>query len=87
MGFNLAFKGLIAQHVSSDTPLIIRSLKTVKPEAAITVFDLLMMSGVSLETCSAIKNIGIINSTTRPHHVAYFYKICRVCHPFELKTP
>jgi hypothetical protein len=23
----------------------------VKPEAAITVFDLLMMSGVSLETC------------------------------------
>jgi len=65
---------LIAQHVSSDTPLIIRSSKTViaasgftyvcgcrpldrqpqtyvKPEAAITVFELLMMSGVSLETC------------------------------------
>ena len=76
---------LIAQHVSSDTPLIIRSSKTViaasgftyvcgcrqlsllshdsgrqpqtyvKPEAAITVFELLMMSGVSLETCWAIK--------------------------------
>ena len=27
----------------------------VKPEAAITVFELLMMSGVSLETCWAIK--------------------------------
>ena len=27
----------------------------VKPEAAITVFELLMMSGVSLETCRAIK--------------------------------
>jgi hypothetical protein len=32
-------------------PLIIRSSKTVKPEAAITVFELLMMSDVSLETC------------------------------------
>jgi hypothetical protein len=28
--------------------------KYVKPEAAITVFELLMMSGVSLETCLAI---------------------------------
>jgi len=27
----------------------------VKPEAAITVFELLMMSGLSLETCCAIK--------------------------------
>ena len=27
----------------------------VKPEAAISVFELLMMSGVSLETCLAIK--------------------------------
>jgi len=27
----------------------------VKPEAAITVFELLMMSGVSLETCRTIK--------------------------------
>ena len=26
----------------------------VKPEAAITVFELFMMSGVSLETCCAI---------------------------------
>jgi hypothetical protein len=79
---NLLFQCfLIAQHVSSDTPLIIRSSKTVnaasgftdifgcwpqqwlshrrgrqpktyvKPEAAITVFELLMMSNVSLETC------------------------------------
>jgi hypothetical protein len=54
---------LIAQHVMSDTPIIIKSSKTVtavsgrkpqtyvKPEAAIAVFELLMMSGVSLETC------------------------------------
>ena len=65
---------LIAQHVLSDTSLIIRSSKTVfaasglhtsvvaglcqrpatrdicKPEAANTVFELLMMSDVSLET-------------------------------------
>jgi len=27
----------------------------VKPEAAITVFELLMMSGLSLKTCRAIK--------------------------------
>jgi hypothetical protein len=27
----------------------------VKPEVAVTVFELLMMSGVSLETCCAIK--------------------------------
>jgi hypothetical protein len=75
----------MAQHVSNDTPLIIKSSKTViaasgfthgcgcrqlswlrhdscrqpqmyvKPEAAITVFELLMMSGMSLETCWAIK--------------------------------
>jgi len=57
MGFNPAFKGLIAQHVSSKTPLIInhdscRQPQTyITPEAAITVFELLMMSGVSLETC------------------------------------
>jgi hypothetical protein len=48
---------LIAEHVSSETPLIInldicRQPQTyVTPEAAITVFELLMMSGVSLETC------------------------------------
>jgi hypothetical protein len=55
---------LIAQHVSSDTPLIIRSSKTViaasgfrqpqtyvKPEAAITVFELLLKGSVSPKTC------------------------------------
>jgi hypothetical protein len=72
---------LIAQHVSGDTPLIMRRSKTViaasgftyvfgcqllqwlshcnswqpktyvKPETAITVFELLMMDGVSPETC------------------------------------
>jgi hypothetical protein len=76
--YNLLFQCfLIAQRVSSDTPLIIRNSRTViaaysytyvcgcrqcrqtqtyiKLEAAIAVFELLMMSGVSLETCSAIK--------------------------------
>jgi len=79
---NLLFQCfLIAQHVSGDTPPIIRSSKPVitasgftyifgcqplrwlshrsgrqpkiyvKPEAAITVFELLMMGGVSPETC------------------------------------
>jgi len=72
---------LTAQHVSGDTPPIIRSSKTViaasgftyvfgcqplrwlslgsrrqpktyvKPEAAITVFELLIMGGVPPETC------------------------------------
>ena len=48
----------------SDTPLIIRSSKTVKPEAAITVFELLMMSGVSLKHVEQLRNTGITNSTT-----------------------
>jgi len=55
---------LNAQHVSSGTPLIIRSLSCplnlgngrsqyghIKPEAADTVLELLMMNGVPLETC------------------------------------
>jgi hypothetical protein len=42
----------MAQHVSGDTPPIIKSSKTyVKPEAEITVFELLMMGGMSPETC------------------------------------
>jgi hypothetical protein len=32
----------------------------VKPEAANTIFELLTMSDVSLETCWAIRNVGII---------------------------
>ena len=87
---------LIAQHVSSDTSLIVRSSKTVfaasglhtsvvagrwqrpattdvcKLEAANTVFELLTMSDVSLETCWAIRNTGIINSNTWSHLVCYF---------------
>jgi len=76
---------LISQHVSGNTPPIVRSTKTaiaasgftyivgcsplrwlthhsgrqpkmnVKPEAAITVFELLTMGVVSPETCWAIK--------------------------------
>jgi hypothetical protein len=62
--------------------LIIRSSKTVfaswqpqtyvKPEAANTVFELLIMSDVSLETCSAIRNVGIINSNIWLLLVGYF---------------
>jgi hypothetical protein len=47
---NLLFqRSLIAQHVSAVSGL--QPQTYVKPEAAITVFELLMMSGVSLETC------------------------------------
>ena len=43
----------VARNMSHDS---CRQPQTyVKPEAAITVFELLMMSGVSLETCWAIK--------------------------------
>jgi hypothetical protein len=35
--------------------------------------ELLMMSGVPLETCWAFLNGGIINSITRLHLVGYFY--------------
>jgi hypothetical protein len=47
----------------------------VKPEAAITVFKLLMMGGVSPKHVEQLKNIGIINSTTRSHLVGSFYEI------------
>jgi hypothetical protein len=46
----------------------------VKPEAAITVFELLMMGGLSPEYVEQLRNIGIINSTTRLHLVGYFYE-------------
>jgi hypothetical protein len=36
MGFNSEFKGLIAQHVSGDTPPIIRSSKTVNTASGFT---------------------------------------------------
>jgi len=45
----------------------------VKPEAAITVFELLMMSGASLKPVEELRNIGIINYATRSHPVGYFY--------------
>jgi len=83
MGFNSGFKGLKAQHVSSGTPLIIRSSNYLQPLVYIRMWwqavvkpewlrrdygrspyayvnqrlqiqlELLMMSGVPLETCWA----------------------------------
>ena len=50
----------------------------VKPEAAITVFELLMVSG-ALKHVERL-NIGIINSTTWSHLVGYFYMICVMMH-------
>jgi len=44
----------------------------VKPEAASAVLELLMMSGVSLETRWASHKHGIINSDTLLHLVGYF---------------
>jgi len=47
----------------------------VKPEVAITVFELLMVGGVSSETVEQLRNIGIISSTTQSHLVGSFYEI------------
>jgi hypothetical protein len=44
-----------------------RPKKNVKPEAAITVFELLMMGGVSPKHVEQLRNIEIINSTTLFH--------------------
>jgi hypothetical protein len=52
----------------------------VKQEAAITVFELLMMSGVPFETFEQLRNIGIINPTARSHLVGYFYTIYIIMH-------
>jgi len=46
MGFNSGFKGLKMKASPTSQPQTY-----VKPEAAITVFELLMMRVVSLETC------------------------------------
>jgi hypothetical protein len=47
------------QHLDLHTFVVASSCRQpqtyVNPEAAITVFELLMMGGVSLKTCSAIK--------------------------------
>jgi hypothetical protein len=51
-----------------------------KPEAANTVFGLLMMGDMSLETCWAIRSTGIINSNTWSHLVGYFYIIYIMMH-------
>jgi hypothetical protein len=47
----------------------------VKLEAAITVFELLMMSGVSLKTCWAIKKHWNNKLYYRSHLVGYFYEM------------
>jgi len=92
--YNLLFQCLpTAQRVSSDTPFIIRSSKTViaaygftyvcgcpqmyvKPEAAITVFELLMMSGVSLETRWAVdKHWNNKFEYAKLHLIGYFCMI------------
>jgi hypothetical protein len=52
----------------------------LKPEAAVTVFELLLMGGVSPETRWAIKNNGIINSTAKSHLVGSFYEIYITIH-------
>jgi hypothetical protein len=46
----------------------------VNPEASITVFELLMMGGVSLEHVEQLRHTGIINSTTWSHLVGSFYE-------------
>jgi hypothetical protein len=39
-----------------------------------------MMGGVSPETCSALRNIGIINSSTQLHRVGSFCEIYVTMH-------
>jgi predicted DCC family thiol-disulfide oxidoreductase YuxK len=52
----------------------------VKPEAVITVFELLMMSGVSLETYSAIKKHWNNKFYYTVAFFGYFYTICIMIH-------
>jgi len=52
----------------------------VKQEAAIKVFELLMMDGVSPKHVEQLRNIGIIHSTTRSHLVGSFYEIYVTMH-------
>jgi len=60
----------------------------VKPEASdntdiqpkITVFELLIMGAVSRKHVEQLKNIGLINSTTRLHLVGSFYEIYITMH-------
>jgi hypothetical protein len=60
----------------------------VKPEVAITVFELLMVSCVSLETRSVIKKYWIINSTTRSRFlvISISFTVIHIFSPFEHKT-
>jgi len=46
----------------------------VKPEAAITIFELLMMGGQPKHV-EQLRNTGIINYTTQFHLVGSFYEI------------
>ena len=102
MGFNSAFKGLKAQHVSNGIPLIVRSSKLYlhplvymytcgdrpfptqtwqrpvttylcKPEAANTVWSFWWWAVCRSNYVEFSINVGIINSITRLHLVAYFY--------------
>jgi hypothetical protein len=52
----------------------------VKQEAAITVFELLMMGGVSPENIEQFRNIGIIIYPTMSHLVGSFYEIYITMH-------
>jgi hypothetical protein len=54
-------------------------------EAAITVFELLMMGGMSPKHVEQLRNIGIINSTTRLRLVDSFYEIHFTIHGAMIK--
>jgi hypothetical protein len=57
----------------------------VKPEASSAVLGLLMMSGVSLETCWASYKHGIINSDTLLHLVGYSVWMTCLCFKPDVK--
>jgi hypothetical protein len=52
-----------------------QELKTVKPEAAITVLNSRWRAVYRSKHVEQLRNIGIINSTTRLHLVGCFYTI------------
>jgi len=68
-------------YVSGCRPL--RWLSHVKTEPAITVFELLMMGGVSPKHVEQLMNIGIINSITRSHLVGSFYEFYASILPYH----
>jgi hypothetical protein len=82
--WNLLFQCfLIARHLSSDTPLIIRSSKLyLQP---LVLYTFVVLSSWWWAVCRSkhveqLRNIEIINYITRSHFLGYFYTIYIMMH-------